>query len=340
MRDYTELKPLKVPLCEYKILFGEIKQVFIAFVIPTYHRFDLLQRCVGSILNQVGIESVDYQIIISDNEPNNVHEYEIDPNRFCCFNSSPNIVYCVNLKNFGGAVNCNQCVAIAESQYICMVHDDDVLHPLHLKMMMEKLKETSAKYLCSSLTVLNTLKANGDLKEYLKLPIVNTDVRVHTVLDMFKNYSCNMLGSFIDRQAYMEIGGLNGESAMEDYIFSLKFLVNYGIIMYPIKTYGYVIQDNDSLNVSVCEKNVCEKYNLRKFLMQKILNRNKCILRIKNRIYLARDIAYFESNRSFKKMKLSRKYIKSQLKICMFDIRPMAVMIKLAYNIMSSKKTV
>lgn len=329
MRDYFNTKSISKPYCKFTIMCGEIKSVKLAIVIPTFKRLNLLKRCVLSITKQT--YEGDFQIIISDNDPETKTRWEMHNDEYSFFSNHPNIVYCVNERNIGGGNNCNQAVILASSKYICMVHDDDVLNCHHLELLMDVIQsQSNIDYLCSQLTYLNPFKEKINIDSFCNSVMVSKGVIAQKVKlnDMFCNYSCHMLGAIIDREKYLEIGGLEDQCVMEDYIFSTNFVRKYGVFVYDIRTYGYCIQENDSLNTSVWEKIICEQYLFRKFLYPKIFKGGSLKRWLVNRKYLIRDIAIRESKKNIIKMRISRKYIKKQLKIHLWDVNIIVSILK------------
>ena len=127
MRDYLDYVKLKKMYCDIEILFGNISDKGkLTYVIPTYKRFDLLKRCVASIINQNECDH-DYSIIISDNNFETIQDFKINPQKYSFFKNN-GVIYCVNKKNIGGGANCNQAVLLAKTTYICMVHDLSLIH--------------------------------------------------------------------------------------------------------------------------------------------------------------------------------------------------------------------
>lgn len=77
MIDFDKFYIVDKSFTDKTIILGEIKPVKLSFIVTTYNRFELLKRCVESILNQKGIE--DYQIIISDNNYFTINDYYKNP---------------------------------------------------------------------------------------------------------------------------------------------------------------------------------------------------------------------------------------------------------------------
>lgn len=99
-------------------------QSLISIVIPTYKRDDLLVQAVLSAINQSGFAS--YEIIIVDNNPDS----DASLIKYLTITAAtPTIKYYVNPRNLGMFGNWNRGIALAQGQWITLLHDDDWLYP-------------------------------------------------------------------------------------------------------------------------------------------------------------------------------------------------------------------
>lgn len=301
MRNYLEYEILSKLYCETKILFGEYDDsAELTYVVPTYNRYDLLRRCIKSIINQA--QRNKFSIIISDNNPDTIRDFQINPDKYKFFKEN-NVIYSVNLCNIGGGLNCNQSVLLAKTKYICMVHDDDIIHPKHFSILDKAIQDNpNISYYCFGLKRFKLSTENDFL--FLNSNIKEEPNEIISLKKLYNNYYCPMLGSLISRDAYLDVGGLGTFCNMEDYIFSYKIVEKYSG-MYSYKgLYGYTIFDNDSLNSNIWNDILSEKFYLRKYIREK--HKFFCI---PNMLLLARDIAYIESKKNIRKMRLDKKYI-------------------------------
>ena len=110
---------------ESRLVFHHVAQCqpLISIVIPTYKRDDLLIQAVLSAVNQTGFTA--YEIVIVDNNPDS------DASLINCLTitaATPTIKYYVNPHNLGMFGNWNRGIALAQGQWITLLHDDDWLY--------------------------------------------------------------------------------------------------------------------------------------------------------------------------------------------------------------------
>lgn len=109
-----------IPIFENKL--QEIPKFTIA--IPTYKRSVYLREALDSAINQ--IDSVPYEIIVVDNNPERNDETELCMMHYV---NTPNLSYYKNSENIGIAGNWNSLYTLARTEWVIMLHDDDMLLP-------------------------------------------------------------------------------------------------------------------------------------------------------------------------------------------------------------------
>lgn len=100
----------------------------VSVCVPTYNRSRFLGECLESILRQ---SFADYELVILDNCSTDDTEAVVRKFR------DPRIRYLRNSENVGQIGNLNRCVEVAEGEFICVFHDDDVYDPLILEKELE-----------------------------------------------------------------------------------------------------------------------------------------------------------------------------------------------------------
>lgn len=91
-------------------------EIPLSIVITTYNRFDLLERCIQSILQQ---QYRNYEIIIVD-------DHSIPSYREDILNKYPNINYIYKDKNEGPGSARNIGISLAKNNFVIIMDDDDV----------------------------------------------------------------------------------------------------------------------------------------------------------------------------------------------------------------------
>ena len=138
LKCFNELNLMTSHIDDYKdvhsIMIKEINPQIIpkiSFVIPTMGRSKLLREALDSILRQKSI--VKYEIVIVDNSADYadkmIYSY-LEGIKTC------RVRYYINQKNIGMTGNFNRCVALADSEWVAMLHDDDLLADWYLEDMV------------------------------------------------------------------------------------------------------------------------------------------------------------------------------------------------------------
>lgn len=111
----------------------------VSVIVPTYKRYDLLTRCLDSILNQT---YKNIEIIVVDDNPPDSNERTATRSLMERYQQShPFIKYLQNSKNMGGSLTRNRGIMAAEGEYLTFLDDDDEYLPdkieVELKAMLE-----------------------------------------------------------------------------------------------------------------------------------------------------------------------------------------------------------
>jgi len=88
----------------------------VSICIPAYLHVDLLERCIQSVLEQ---NFKDFEVVITDDSPNNIIEERIKLYR------DDRIHYFKNIRTLGSPANWNECILKAKGEYIKILHHDD-----------------------------------------------------------------------------------------------------------------------------------------------------------------------------------------------------------------------
>jgi len=99
--------------------------------IPTFNRARLLAESIQSVLAQT---YTNFSLIVSDNASDDDTEDVVRS-----FND-PRIRYLRSERNVGAIENLNRLIALAETEYLVLLPDDDVLYPDHLRSTVELLE--------------------------------------------------------------------------------------------------------------------------------------------------------------------------------------------------------
>ena len=140
-----------------KLIYGTKGQesALISIMIPTYRRANLLREALDSALRQT--YTGPYQIVVVDNE--HLVDFETDRlmKEYCSNNT--NICYYRNTENLGMYGNWNKCIELCNTEWYCMLHDDDKLKPEYLEKITEYIKDKT------DASVISVYRENLDLRE-------------------------------------------------------------------------------------------------------------------------------------------------------------------------------
>lgn len=112
-----------------------IKQLYenITFVIPSYKNIDTLKRAIDSIICQPNFCG---KILISEDYSDNHEEIEKIIKQY----SSYDLTYIINNPAKGMTGNWNQCIELAKTDYVVMLHDDDYLYSNYMFVLAKIFK--------------------------------------------------------------------------------------------------------------------------------------------------------------------------------------------------------
>src|SRR5690349_13467291 len=105
------------------------KDFTISISIPTFNRYDLLQRTLESIFNQS--EKPDEIIVVDDRSTDKTWEY---------LKTVKGIKAYRNKKNLGIFGNWNESIRLAKRDFVVNLHSDDLISPDFIKIWKEKIR--------------------------------------------------------------------------------------------------------------------------------------------------------------------------------------------------------
>ncbi len=223
--------------------FGDYPVPSYTIAIPTYNRVDLLKFALDSAVNQE--EFTDYEILVVDNNPERNDATEELMREYA---SNDRIAYYKNDKNLGMTGNWNKLYLLARTEWVVMLHDDDMLYPDFMKVMT---KVVSADFGASCFySCYNTFHGEGNEHPAR----TQHDMKVMTLHEADYLTGCHLhapLGMTLKRDVVFEVGGFN-----PDYYPSLDFhfhakLAHYYTVRwlrdYPIASYRWLTNASGKL---------------------------------------------------------------------------------------------
>ncbi len=221
----------------------------VTIAIPTYRRVDTLRATVESALGQRGFD--DYDILICDNNPERGDETE----EYVCSLRSPRIVYYKHSANLGMTGNWNRITELCKSEYLALVHDDDLLHPEFLSRCMGIV---SGK---PGIDCLYPLKKrfSGDAADYPELapqPVFRLRMR-----DYLPGNPDAPTGVLIRKDAIASLGGWKEEAyPSADYYFNVLAAEKLRVYRYdqPLCMYRWSINESQKLETLLAFMRTCQ----------------------------------------------------------------------------------
>ena len=110
---------------------------WITVLIPTYKRVDLLSEAINSVLTQWHCDFL-WDLVVLDNEPDDGRIN--DTEKLIRKIDSPRVLYYRNSRNVRPADNFNRGLQIARGEWVCFLHDDDMLISNALQRMGRLIK--------------------------------------------------------------------------------------------------------------------------------------------------------------------------------------------------------
>lgn len=135
--------------------------------IPTFNRAELLTETIRSVLAQT---CTSFRVIVSDNASD-----DDTPDVVRSF-SDDRIEYRRSERNIGAIGNLNRLVALADTEFLVLLPDDDVLYPGHLEAALELLEQHETIGLAH--TACNLIDARSRVIQYVSPLASRSPVRI------------------------------------------------------------------------------------------------------------------------------------------------------------------
>lgn len=236
-----------------RLLYGNQDRILnprVSILIPVYKRHYYLRNALDSVMNQTYDGT--YEIIVVDNNDTiagkNQNQLIVEAMK------SDKILYYRNDKNIGMFGNWNRCIELARSPRIVFCHDDDMLLPNSLELLMTLADKNPGKAIFGRK---NNINSNGELINKTDLYGKNKlgflqhkqwyKYRKEDVFVSSPGFGC---GCLFDRENVIKIGGFNPEFyPSADYALNAVYIFKFGGVYSQIPTFNYRIAENESYNV-------------------------------------------------------------------------------------------
>lgn len=231
---------------------------FLTVIVTTYNRPLLLKEAVESLTNQN--TTYRFNILITDNNSNENLRLTRDYIEGLKRN---NIRYVRNLSNLGMFGNMNQGLALAETEYVSFLHDDDLYDSNFVSGVWDLIKSKSdITALHVGVTkIIDGKKENvverGKLKKYKDWQMLFEGPGAPT-------------GLVVKRDVAVNLGGFNIEfHPTSDYCFGCEMSSIYNYYKNSRTLCYYRVSENESMKVDTLSQFVKNDYYLRRYILKR-----------------------------------------------------------------------
>ena len=227
----------------------------VSVILTTYKRPQMLREALESVLMQKGFG--DFEIIVADNEGAAL-QVKPDTHRLIEEINDKRILYYRHAKTV--ANNFDRGAMLADGEWICFLHDDDLLSPVYMKKMTEAVKQyPEINWLSCSPKEFRDRMPQG----WQSAEEINEGCKIYKVNPRYYSFwfDGKWQGAFIRRKCYVQMGGFpNYNSGMADYVMTAKFAYYFnhyecGLPLYLTRIWG----GQDSSSSAGLWMNICIK---------------------------------------------------------------------------------
>lgn len=243
----------KIADVESELLYGSLDdtmQPWLSIIVPTYLRTDLLQKALQSIRSQQKVDFL-WECIVVDNTPWKNGETLASLKIVRAFEDQ-RIKLFHNKQSIGGGYNWNRGVELARGEWVCFLHDDDLL-------CEDALQQIERIILCNR-------RGRRKPLGYIHARHIEFDKQFDTKTRHKKHPMCIELtttgalirghsqtgrpscGTTILRKAYLETGGVNYDfGPTADSVLGYQIMKNYTVLLSDCILGGYRWGINETL---------------------------------------------------------------------------------------------
>lgn len=234
----------------------------ITIAIPTYKRAHLLRETLESCLAQQTNSS--FVIMVVDNNP----ERECETEQLLReYEAIPHLFYYKNTENVGMTGNWNKLFELAQTDFVVMLHDDDLLYEDHIERINFILKKNNydinALYPEAQLFYENQpITARSTKKTYI--------LRLKPIDFQFGN-NANIAGAIFKKKAVIMLNGFDDYFYPSlDYEFNVRMsTIGKAFKLFSSPTVLYRISINESIKITTILKMIEKDKEIMRYLIKK-----------------------------------------------------------------------
>lgn len=218
----------------------------LTIAIPTYKRAHLLKETLESCLLQK--TTIPFAIIVVDNNPDRDCETELLLRKY---NDVAHLSYYKNSKNVGMVGNWNKLFELSKTDFVVMLHDDDLLYDDYV----EKVEYILRKYNHNVNALFLDMEIFKVNKEIKSRNINKIEIQTIKPFNFQFGNICNIAGALFNRNTLIKLNGFDNEFYPS---FDYELYVRLAFCGKVFKVYGYYtlyrILENESTNIETVLK--------------------------------------------------------------------------------------
>lgn len=247
------------------LLYGEpgTEDIPISVIIPTFQRRKLFEEALESVLRQE-CTGISWECLVVDNTPldDRGSTPALDAVRKC---GDAHLLYYHNRVNIGSGYNWNRGVELARGEWVCFLHDDDVLCPDALKNIVRIIRQQSG---CKPpLGCIQARRAlfsdSSELAHHRQhtVPYFEPLTRMRALIRGESGTGAPSCGTTFLKQAYMACGGVNYDFGLTaDAVLGYQMMKHYRVVMSDCVLGGYRWAENETLKPTSLQELVRSDY--------------------------------------------------------------------------------
>lgn len=176
----------------------------ITFGIPAFRRPALLAEALASLAAQEG--DFDFDVVVCDDGGLAETRRTVE-----AFSARP-ISFHLNSPPLGAVANWNGCLRLARGRWVMVLHEDDMLYPWYLRLIVPRLRD--------GLAAVCTQTVQGPVPPALAAPARQPAARIYTPRLFLKSAFTSFPGVLMDRALALRLGGFDPRwGPLADYEF-------------------------------------------------------------------------------------------------------------------------
>ena len=231
------------------LLYGEENRtdhIWLSVVIPTFYRGQELREAIQSVLAQKTVEYI-WEILVVDNTPLDADGMTPALKEVRQLNSQK-LRYYHNRENLGSGYNWNRGAELARGEWICFLHDDDILYADALKNIGRQIYDFRGNRPLGYLHARRIDFSEMFFEQKQKSFPPERLTRFGVMLSGCTGAGAPSCGTTILKKAYIETGGINYDFGLSaDAVLCYQIMRNYEVRCSDRILGGYRWSVNESL---------------------------------------------------------------------------------------------